>query len=154
MTVFESVVSVQLPPYLFQSVAPERYALVDRFYRAQGYKVKCTEQEKLFVLCLPTGELIAAVRLVPQGSGHYWLRNLLVAPEWRNGGLASALLNHLKPAIAPYGCYFFALPHLLGLYQRLDFDRNPSHCPADIAAIYEKYRSRGRDWVLMGYIQR
>ncbi len=153
MTLFESAAPVKLPAYLFESVTPERYALVDRFYRAQGYKVKCATQEKVFVLGLTTGEIIAAVRLVPQRSGHYWLRNLLVAPEWRNLGLASALLNRVKPAIAPYGCYFFALPHLLELYQRLEFERNPLHCPEDIAAIYDKYRSRGRDWVLMGYIQ-
>jgi GNAT superfamily N-acetyltransferase len=140
-------------PVVFQSVEPARLPVVDRFYRHHGYKVKCAPQEKLFALVAPGLELVAAVRLVPQPSGHFWLRNLLVAPAYRRSGLGALLLQELKPAISPQGCYCFALPHLTSWYQRLGFDYQPAHCPADIAAIHEKYRSRGRDWVLMGYQQ-
>ncbi len=139
--------------YSFQIIQPARMALADRFYRSHGYKIKCAEQEQVFALVNPAGEFSAAVRLVPQASGHYWLRNLLVDPGLRGNGLASRLLGDSKPVIFPRGCYCFALPHLTGLYQRSGFELNPGHCPNDIALIYERYRNRGRDWVLMGYQQ-
>lgn len=137
--------------YSFQSIEPARLPLVDRFYRDLGYKIKCAPHERVFVLVNNTGDFIAAARLVPQLSGHYWLRNLLVDPQWRGQGLATRLITECKPHIFPLGCYCFALPHLTELYRRLDFAVAPDHCPADILANYQKYRARGRDWVLMGY---
>lgn len=135
----------------FQTLEPARLALVDRFYRSHGYKIKCAQRERVFTLVDSEGEFAAAVRLVPQASGHYWLRNLLVAPELRGRGLASRLLGEFKPIIFPWGCYCFALPHLTDLYLRAGFELQPAHCPSDITLIYERYRNRGRDWVLMGY---
>lgn len=139
--------------YTVQLLEPERLALVDRFYRDHGYKLRCATHERVFVLSSPAGEWVAAARLIPQVSGHYWLRNLLVAPALRGCGLASRLVREIKPAIFPLGCYCFALPHLTDFYSRLGFKTNPVHCPADIAALHARYRSRGRDWVLMGYQQ-
>lgn len=133
----------------------DRYALVDRFYRSQGYKVKAASTEALFTLHhigqAGVAEIIAAARLVPQSSGHYWLRNLLVAKDWRAKGLASSLMQQLLPLLAPQGCYCFALPHLHEFYTRLGFDLEPEHCPDDIRQKHKQYRNRGRDWLLMGY---
>lgn len=137
----------------FQALEPGRLALADRFYRAHGYKVKCAPNERVFAFVSEKNEWIGALRLVPQGSGHYWLRNLLVAPPYRGQGFASRLLIASKPAIYPQGCYCFALPHLIPFYQRIGFESSPAHCPPDIAAKYAQYRARGRDWVLMGYLQ-
>ncbi|WP_039913322.1 GNAT family N-acetyltransferase [Cellvibrio mixtus] len=153
MSVCEANLPLNNSPFLFQLIDPARLALVDRFYRSHGYKVKCAASERVFALADSTGDFIAAARLVPQASGHYWLRNLLVSPQWRGRGLASGLMMDCKPHLAPLGCYCFALPHLTEFYRRLGFDINPVHCPADILANYQKYRSRGRDWVLMGYKQ-
>ncbi len=145
----------------------DRYALVDRFYRSQGYKVKAASIETLFTLHhigqsedieqsrdikqSGAAEIIAAARLVPQSSGHYWLRNLLVAKDWRGKGLASSLMQQLLPLLAPQGCYCFALPHLHEFYTRLGFNLEPEHCPDDIRQKHKQYRDRGRDWLLMGY---
>lgn len=137
----------------FQLIEPGRFALVDRFYRAQGYKVKSGANERVYVIANEGGGFIAAARLVPQSSGHYWLRNLLVAPEWRGQGVATRLMCKLLPDLVPLGCYCFALPHLTDFYADLGFSQNPAHCPEDIQRTYNTYRSRGRDWVLMGYIQ-
>ena len=137
----------------FQRVEPERLALVDRFYRAQGYKVKCGANERVYVIENTSDGFIAAARLVPQSSGHYWLRNLLVANSWRGQGIATGLIQQLLPDLAPLGCYCFALPHLTDFYTALGFVAAPSHCPDDILRTYTTYRTRGRDWVLMGYIQ-
>lgn len=139
--------------YVFQPVEPVRFALVDRFYRAQGYKVKCGVNERVYAIADKDERFIAAARLVPQNSGHYWLRNLLVASAWRGQGIATGLMQKLLPDLAPRGCYCFALPHLTGFYTALGFAQTPSHCPEDILRTYNTYRTRGRDWVLMGYIQ-
>jgi GNAT superfamily N-acetyltransferase len=136
----------------FQRVEAARFPLVDRFYRAQGYKVRCGSAEQVYALVDEANGIIAAARLVPQSSGHYWLRNLLVAPEWRGQGLATSLVHQFLPELNPLGCYCFALPHLVGFYAALNFTLAPSHCPEDIARTYHTYRARGRDWVLMGYI--
>jgi len=138
---------------LFEQIEPVRFALVDRFYRTQGYKVKCGMNERVYAIADKNQGFIAAARLVPQSSGHYWLRNLLVASDWRGQGIATGLMQKLLPDLVPYDCYCFALPHLTGFYTALGFIQNPSHCPEDILRTYNTYRTRGRDWVLMGYIQ-
>jgi len=153
-----SVITSALPDpvddgYLFQCVEPALFAVVDRFYRAQGYKVKCGASEHVYVITDNDKICIAAARLVPQRSGHYWLRNLLVASDWRGRGIATVLMRKLLPDLAPQGCYCFALPHLAHFYTLLGFTQNPSHCPDDILRTYTTYRTRGRDWVLMGYLQ-
>lgn len=138
---------------LFQRIEPVRFALVDRFYRTQGYKVKCGVNELVYAISDKDEGFIAAARLVPQSSAHYWLRNLLVASDWRGQGIATGLMQKLLPDLAPHGCYCFALPHLRDFYITLGFAQNPPHCPEDILRTYNTYRTRGRDWVLMGYIQ-
>ncbi len=146
-----------MPENVICSESVERYALVDRFYRAQGYKVKTGADELVFVVYSAIGsplstEMIAAVRLVPQSSGHLWLRNLLVAKDQRGQGVATLLMQHILPLIHPRGCYCFALPHLEQFYGQLGFKVQPDHCPDDIRQKYQQYRTRGRDWLLMGYI--
>ncbi|HSC66768.1 MAG TPA: GNAT family N-acetyltransferase [Cellvibrio sp.] len=145
--------SAEIEGYKFQRVDQERFALVDRFYRSHGYKVKCAATERVYSFIDPTGCYIAAGRLVPQSSGHYWLRNLLVASDQRGQGVATGLMRKLLPDLSPKGCYCFALPHLTHFYTVLGFTQNPAHCPDDILRTYNTYRSRGRDWVLMGYSQ-
>jgi GNAT superfamily N-acetyltransferase len=155
MSVIDSVfLSTGDKSCVFQPVESERFALVDRFYRAQGYKVKCGVNERVYVMADKDGGFIAAARLVPQSSGHYWMRNLLVTSDWRGQGIATSLMLKLLPDLTPRGCYCFALPHLGDFYAALGFVQNPSHCPEDILRTYNTYRTRGRDWVLMGYIQR
>lgn len=139
----------------FCLVQPERFALVERFYRGQGYKIKCAHSELVFAITaqaneVEAGEFIAAVRLLPQPSGNYWLRNLLVAKDWRGQGIASQLMHFTLASIKAQGCYCFALRHLQDFYLKLGLDLQPAHCPADIQQKYDQYRARGRDWLLMG----
>lgn len=142
--------------FQIQSITPDRFPLVDRFYRAHGYKLKYASLERVFVISTTQADStqepvwIGAVRLVPQPSGHFWLRNLLVAPAYRGKGLAAWLLDFVIAQIAPAGCYCFALPHLTSLYSGAGFEIDPSHCPTDICALFNRYKSRGRDWILMG----
>ena len=137
----------------FRLIEPTEHALIDRFYRAQGYKVKCGASERVYTITHASEGFIGAARLVPQSSAHFWLRNLLVASDWRGQGIATHLMQKLLPDLQPQGCYCFALPHLTDFYTALGFVQEPAHCPEDILRTYTTYRTRGRDWVLMGYIQ-
>lgn len=143
--------AASISPYVFEIQPPERFALVDRFYRSQGYKVKCAANERVYTQTAEGEGVVAAARLVPQQSCHYWLRNLLVKDTWRGMGLAKGLMSSLLPDIAPQGCYCFALPHLKAFYENLGFIHEPTDCPEDIVAKFQTYRARGRDWLLMGY---
>lgn len=153
---FTSAVA-SIPIGTFKVEPLENYPAVDRFYRTQGYKVKSAANESIYTIRLAlendgANNIIAAVRLVPQLSGHFWLRNLLVAKNYRGKGIASALMQQLLPLHEPLGCYCFALPHLKHFYHCLGFYMQPDHCPDDILKKYHQYRDRGRDWLLMGYI--
>lgn len=142
----------------FESIDALRFPLVDRFYHAQGYKIRCGRNERLFALSHPEHGLIAAARLVPQASGVYWLRNLLVVKMWRQQGIGHALMEQLLSALGsdtnsgPHSCYCFALKHVEQFYLRLHFRLlEPDACDFQIAERYKQYRARGRDWLLMGY---
>lgn len=156
------LVNNDLPPALggvadwrVELVAPARFACIDRFYREQGHKVKCAPNETVFSLSIwlnspALDTVVAAARLVPQLSGDFWLRNLLVAKDCRGQGMARRLMVELLAQIPPNGCYCYALPHLKAFYLSLGFELQPVHCPPDIKQKYEQYRARGRDWLLMG----
>lgn len=153
---FTSVGAI-IPESAFRVEEPEDYSVVDRFYRMQGYKVKTAANESIYTIHIAlendqASNIVAAVRLIPQLSGHFWLRNLLVAKNYRGKGIASALIRQLLPLHEPLGCYCFALPHLEHFYYRLGFNVQPEYCPDDILQKYHQYRARGRDWLLMGYI--
>lgn len=153
------MIEAELPELLtqellhFEQAAPLSVPLVDKFYQAQGYKIKCGRNERVFTLSHPEKGIIAAARLVPQGAD-YWLRNLLVARFWREKGLGKLLMQTLLPELYPGACYCFALKHVEEFYSKLDFQcLLPEDCNSQIAQRYQQYRSRGRDWVLMGYIK-
>lgn len=113
--------------------------------------MKCAANERVYTQSIDGEGYVAAARLVPHTSGHFWLRNLLVKDVWRGKGLAKALMRELLLDIAPQDCYCFALPHLKRFYEDLGFVLNPDDCPEDIASKFHTYRTRGRDWLLMGH---
>jgi predicted GNAT family N-acyltransferase len=95
-------------------------------------------------------EIIAAARLLPRQENTYWLRNMLAIKEKRNMGVGAYLMREILRHITPASCYCFALPQVVDFYQRLGFMMGtPESCPPDIAGTYRKYKSSGRDWVLM-----
>lgn len=135
----------------FEQVALVKLPLVDKFYQSQDYNIKCGRNERVFTLSHPEKGIIAAARLVPQGTD-YWLRNLLVARPWRQKGLGKLLMQTLLPELQPGACYCFALTHVEAFYSRLGFHGVlPEACNSLIAQRYQQYRARGRDWVLMKY---
>lgn len=98
-------------------------------------------------------EIVAAVRLIHQANKSLLMRNLFVTPSHRGRGLARQLVNRISELIQPNDCYCYALPHLQDFYSSCSYSHfAPEQVPSDIRDLYLRYKSRNRDWVLMGYI--
>lgn len=146
---------------IFKCVDELRLPLVNRFYASCNYNVKCGRHDRVFSLS-QQGKIIAAARLMPHSQGHFLLRNLCVAPEMRNQGVATHLLTKILAELVPIeelaplktttACYCFALPHLQNFYLVLGFTHlTIEQVPQDIAEIHLRNCARKRGWVLMGY---
>jgi predicted GNAT family N-acyltransferase len=141
---------------VFNCVDELRLPLVNRFYAGCNYNVKCGRHDRVFSLTRQ-GKIIAAARLMPHPQGHFLLRNLCVAPEVRNQGVATYLLTkilaELFPTNSSVGCYCYALPHLQRFYLALGFVHvTIEQVPQDVAETHIRNCARKRGWVLMGYI--
>lgn len=138
-------------------VAELRLPLVNRFYADCKYRVKCGRQDRVYSLTYENN-IIAAARLVPQASGDFLLRNLCVSPFMRHNGVAKHLTQYIVSELAnmlptPANCYCHALLHLQDFYLSLNFQHlDPENVPREIGEVYKRDQSRGRSWVLMGYI--
>jgi|GEM_PF-547316 len=144
-----------LGPSVFECVDGLRLPLVNRFYAGCNYKVKCGRQDHVFSLSRQ-GEIIAAARLIPNSNGYFLLRNLCVAPEVRNQGLATHLIAKILIELGSLNslvcCYCYALPHLQSFYRALGFKLlTTDQVPHDIAEIHLRNCERKRGWILMGY---
>lgn len=141
---------------VFKCVDELRLPLVNRFYASCNYNVKCGRHDRVFSLS-QQGNIIAAARLMPHHQGHFLLRNLCVAPEARNQGVATYLLTKILAELIPtasstVSCYCYALPHLQNFYLALGFTHlTIEQVPQDIAETHLRNCARKRGWVLMGY---
>lgn len=140
---------------VFKCVDELRLPLVNRFYASCNYNVKCGRHDRVFSLS-QQGNIIAAARLMPHPQGYFLLRNLCVAPEARNRGVATHLLTkiiaELVPTTSRVSCYCYALPHLQSFYLALGFTHlSIEQVPQDIAETHLRNCARKRGWVLMGY---
>lgn len=144
---------IDLEQATFDRVSELRLPLVNRFYAQCNYLVKCGRLDWVYSLSLG-GNIIAAARLLPQPSSHFLLRNLCVAPELRNQGIARYLIRALLSELvsANKNCYCYALPHLQAFYLSLGFKHlTPEQVPPEIAEMHFRNCARKRGWILMGY---
>lgn len=146
---------------IFNCVDELRLPLVNRFYASCNYNVKCGRHDRVFSLS-QQGKIIAAARLMPHHQGYFVLRNLCVAPEARNQGVATHLLTKILAELVPItelatikntvACYCYALPHLQDFYLALGFKHlTIEQVPQDIAETHLRNCARKRGWILMGY---
>lgn len=134
----------------FELISELRLPLVNRFYSHCNYRVKCGRGERVYSFAYE-GKIIAAARLIPQGSGHFLLRNLCVDPDLRRQGIANYFLRAILASLGDAHCYCYALPHLQKFYVDLAFQYfTPEQVPFDIAEMYIRHCSRKRGWILMG----
>lgn len=140
---------VQAEIFQCEEITVEMHPIAEHFYRDNGYKFRIGRCERVFLIRMQH-HIIAAARLLPRQQNIYWLRNMLVTREKRNAGVGSYFMQKILAGIAPGACVCFALPQVVDFYQRLGFLTGMlDKCPPDVAAEYRKYKSRGRDWVLM-----
>lgn len=146
--------AINLQGFTFERVSELRLPLVNRFYSSCNYLVKCGRLDWVYSLS-SGGEIIAAARLMPQPSSHFLLRNLCVAPDMRNRGIASYLIRSILTELVSVNknCYCYALPHLQHFYLTLDFKYlTPDQVPPEIAEMHFRNCARKRGWILMGYV--
>lgn len=102
---------------VFHPLAPERWPLLNKFYREQRSPMRGDKAARAWVA--RQGEIIAALNLTPVAQGQ-WLTGLLVAQACRGQGVGSRLIEQ---AVASVGSpvWLFCDPELAGFYQRLGF---------------------------------
>ena len=129
-----------------------RLPLVNRFYADCKYRVKCGRHDRVYSVTYQNN-IVAAARLIPQASGHFLLRNLRVSIFMRQKGIAKHLIKHIVTHLPSANCYCHSLLHLQDFYLSLNFQHlEPEQVPPEIGEVYKRDKSRGRSWVLMGYI--
>ncbi|WP_339485967.1 GNAT family N-acetyltransferase [Pseudomonas sp. EL_65y_Pfl2_R95] len=91
--------------------------LANKFYSAHRSKMKAAADDQVWVL--EDSQILAALCLRPIANGH-WLTSLFVAPEHRQQGLATQLI---QAATAGYSSpiWLFCHPSLSDFYQALGF---------------------------------
>lgn len=121
----------------YQRLASELLPLANKFYKSQGSPMRVGRAEQVWVA--RGAEIVAACCLKPVDSGH-WLTALLVSQTWRQQGIASHLLRHLREQVAG-PIWLFCDPDLWPFYQRLGFVPAPQ-LPATLAERLQRYRQK------------
>lgn len=146
--------AVNLESCKVERVSEIRLPLVNHFYSSCNYLVKCGRLDWVYSLSAG-GKIFAAARLMPQPSADFLLRNLCVAPDMRNRGVASYLVRSILTELvsANKNCYCYALPHLQHFYLAIGFKHlAPEQVPPEIAEMHYRNCARRRGWILMGYV--
>lgn len=121
------------------------------FYRRYLPYARLSKKEKIGVLFTRKGEdewqVIAAVRLRPIGS-FTLLTGMLVHPDHREQGLAHKIMTSLAGIFEHNRTFLFSLPSLVSFYQQHQFIPTED-VPNDILQLFSKYRSQGKELVLM-----
>ncbi|WP_144210861.1 GNAT family N-acetyltransferase [Shewanella donghaensis] len=95
----------------------------------------------------PENNIIAVVRIKPIGQ-YQLVTGLVVASEYRGGGLAHRLLAFIAEKLKCEQCFVFALPHLTQLYKEHGFNE-VKLATNDIQQLYLKHHSPQKPLVLM-----
>lgn len=134
--------------------AVAEYPEITRQFKQWGQKVKCGKKDRVYTL-RHAQQLLAAGRVLEPCEGQFLLRNLTVAPALRGQGLARALMANILREPRGVGdsvLYCYALAHLREFYLSLNFNvLQTSQVPLAIAEPYQRYRERGKTFVLMGH---
>lgn len=92
--------------------------LLAKFYKAHGSKMRGANQTSAFVARAP--QILAALCLTTLPEGH-WLTGLLVAPAYRNQGIAHNLLHTVR-CNTEGKIWLFCKPELLVFYNASGYE--------------------------------
>ncbi|MGI0119373.1 hypothetical protein [Zooshikella sp. RANM57] len=123
-----------------KQLKPVEYPLVNRFYKAQGYKGKARGNENIFVLQQP--QIVAALRLTPL-TDQWLLRGLWVDYMLRKQGLGLALLDGIIDFLTINHYYCFAEQDVVPFYLKANFIIPDIHTlPVSILQRFKAYQQR------------
>ncbi|MEI6858602.1 MAG: GNAT family N-acetyltransferase [Shewanella sp.] len=128
------------------------------FYHSFMPYAHISRKEKIAVLIkngrqnnpINTEQIFASLRLRAVGEFNILL-GILVHPEHRGRGLGHQLMNGVADKLISDKIYLFSLPYLVEFYQHHGFSQEVL-APNDIVQLFEKYTSKGKKLVLMGYV--
>lgn len=123
-----------------KQLMPAEYPLVNRFYKAQGYKGKARGNEIVFTL--QQRQIVAALRIVPLAE-QWLLRGVWVDSKLRRQGLGQALLEGITPLLTMSEYYCFAEQNVVPFYLKVGFIMQDSHTlPVPILQRFKTYQQR------------
>ncbi|WP_051333450.1 GNAT family N-acetyltransferase [Aliagarivorans marinus] len=138
------------PSVTIEELSREQLALVKPLYK-QFYKSATPRRDdRLFIARNDHRAIIAAAKLRVI-DGKYWLLSgVVVAPAFRQQGIASLLLSHVLQRVEERPCYCFCHPQLATLYIELGFE-TLDELPDSVLARFNTYRRSKRDLVALKF---
>lgn len=126
-------------PLEITQLAPEFYPLVNRFYRQYQRGTKVSSQHRVWI-GRELDKILCSVRLQTVTDGH-WLTSLLVDPQQRQRGYASALLTAVR-ANCQGPIWLFCAPELSVFYSRMGYTVTESlpESLTDRLARYQRHK--------------
>lgn len=131
----------------FSELLKQQIPLVNKFYRSVYKQSVANKSEQVFTL--KNQQILCAVRLKTV-QGDLLLTGVACAPEYRQKGLASLLINNVL-RLKNQNIYCFPYPHLQNFYERIGFEVLLARSlPLPLAQQYERY-SRSKSLLCMVY---
>ena len=111
--------------------------------------------QRFMVAVSPAGEVIGCGQVKPHRDGSRELASLVVHPDWRGGGVARALIEHLL-AVHPGNLYLMCRSVLGPFYEKFGFRIvQPAEMPkyfrriSRLAGVLDRLRSEGVSLLVM-----
>jgi N-acetylglutamate synthase-like GNAT family acetyltransferase len=122
----------------FERLASIKTPLVNKFYALHNARGRANKQDEVWV-AYDDFDIIAACR-VQTREGTLFLSTVLVAPQWRNKGIASELIKRSVSAQHDV-VYTFAYQNLIHFYQSIGFNFVLT-LPAPLMILFKAYEQR------------
>lgn len=133
-----------------EPVASLWFPLVKKFYQQHYPSGKPNKAEPIWVV-RQQGKILCAVRLKPFPESQL-LTAMVTAPEQRQQGLGSHLLQGIQQELTHTPTYCFAFTHLVAFYERNHFiEIPPEALPDALQERFLAYRRQGRKITPMQY---
>lgn len=138
------------PSVTVEELSREQLALVKPLYQ-QFYKSAVPRRDERVFITRNTHRSIIAATKLRSIEGEYWLLSgVVVAPAFRQQGIASLLLSHVLQRVEERPCYCFCHPQLAALYITLGFEIR-DELPDSVLSRLNTYRRSKRDLVALEF---
>jgi N-acetylglutamate synthase-like GNAT family acetyltransferase len=108
------------PPFVLRPATAEDFPAIRRLIRQVGINPLGLDWRRFILAVTPAGSMIGCGQVKPHGDGSRELASIAVVPEWRNRGVARAIIEHLLEN-HPGVLYLTCRPNLEPFYNRFGF---------------------------------